>query len=45
MTTEGNGPKVTFMTIFPEKGIYKIWGQFQHDGKVFTVPFVVKVAE
>ncbi|WP_251554505.1 hypothetical protein [Neobacillus muris] len=43
MTTEGNGPKVTFMTIFPEKGIYKIWGQFKHDGKVFTVPFVVEV--
>ncbi|WP_462412756.1 hypothetical protein [Neobacillus sp. Marseille-QA0830] len=43
MTTEGNGPKVTFMTIFPEKGLYKIWGQFKHDGKVFTVPFVVEV--
>ncbi|MEH7503500.1 hypothetical protein V7152_16060 [Neobacillus drentensis] len=45
MTTEGNGPKVTFMTIFPEKGIYKIWGQFQHEGEVFTVPFVVNVAK
>jgi len=43
MTTEGNGPKVTFMTIFPEKGIYKVWGQFQHTGKVFTVPFVINV--
>ncbi|MDN3017387.1 hypothetical protein PH210_14400 [Paenibacillus sp. BSR1-1] len=43
MTIEGNGPKVTFMTLFPEKGIYKIWGQFQQNGKVFTVPFVVKV--
>jgi len=43
MTTEGNGPKVTFMTVFPEKGIYKVWGQFQHDGKVFTVPFVINV--
>jgi hypothetical protein len=45
MTTAGNGPRVIFMTIFPEKGIYKIWGQFQHDGKVFTVPFVVNVPE
>jgi hypothetical protein len=43
MTTDGNGPEVTFMTIFPEKGIYKIWGQFKHKGKVFTVPFVIKV--
>ncbi|WP_042454803.1 hypothetical protein [Neobacillus dielmonensis] len=43
MTTEENGPKVTFMTIFPEKGLYKIWGQFKHDGKVFTVPFVIEV--
>lgn len=43
MTTEGNGPKVTFMTIFPKKGIYKVWGQFQREGKVFTVPFVINV--
>lgn len=45
MTTEGNGPNVTFMTIFPEKGDYKIWGQFKHKGKVFTVPFVINVPE
>ncbi|WML57985.1 hypothetical protein [Neobacillus sp. PS2-9] len=43
MTTEGSGPAVTFMTIFPEKGLYKIWGQFKHKGKVFTVPFVINV--
>ncbi|QCJ40783.1 hypothetical protein FAY30_02045 [Bacillus sp. S3] len=43
MTTEGNGPQVIFMTIFPEPGIYKIWGQFKHNGKVFTVPFVIDV--
>lgn len=43
MTIQGSGPNVTFMTIFPEKGIYKIWGQFQHEGEVFTVPFVVEV--
>ncbi|MBV7506244.1 hypothetical protein KW850_13345 [Bacillus sp. sid0103] len=45
MTTDGSGPKVTFMTIFPEKGLYKVWGQFQHNGKVFTVPFVINVPE
>lgn len=43
MTTDGNGPKVIFMTIFPEEGVYKVWGQFKHEGKVFTVPFVIKV--
>ncbi|AZU60230.1 hypothetical protein [Neobacillus mesonae] len=43
MTLEGSGPNVTFMTIFPDKGIYKIWGQFQHEGEIFTVPFVVEV--
>ncbi|CAG7657029.1 hypothetical protein ACFQI7_34750 [Paenibacillus allorhizosphaerae] len=37
------GPDAKFMTTFPASGIYKIWGQFQHEGKVFTVPFVVKV--
>ncbi|SFX80719.1 hypothetical protein SAMN04487866_1287 [Thermoactinomyces sp. DSM 45891] len=38
------GPDAKFHTTFPEKGIYKIWGQFQQNGKVFTVPFVVKVS-
>ena len=37
------GPDAKFMTTFPASGIYKIWGQFQHEGKVFTVPYVVKV--
>ncbi|EKN71556.1 putative secreted protein [Neobacillus bataviensis LMG 21833] len=43
MTTAGNGPKVIFMTIFPETGVYKVWGQFKLEGKVFTVPFVIDV--
>ncbi|CAG7649723.1 hypothetical protein PAESOLCIP111_05935 [Paenibacillus solanacearum] len=37
------GPEAKFMTTFPASGVYKIWGQFQHQGSVFTVPFVVKV--
>lgn len=41
---KATGPKAEFMTSFPHSGIYKIWGQFQHDGQVFTVPFVVEVA-
>ena len=28
---------------FPKGGLYKIWAQFQRQGKVITVPFVVKV--
>ena len=37
------GPEARFVTSFPQPGIYKIWGQFQHRGKVITVPFVVQV--
>ncbi|WP_171909001.1 hypothetical protein [Paenibacillus sp. GP183] len=37
------GPDAKFMTTFPQSGVYKIWGQFQQNGKVFTVPFTVKV--
>lgn len=37
-------PTVQAHTEFPTAGIYKLWGQFQRDGKVFTVPFVFSVA-
>ncbi|MCY9695981.1 hypothetical protein [Paenibacillus alginolyticus] len=37
------GPEAKFKTSFPKSGIYKIWGEFQRDGQVITVPFVVKV--
>ncbi|MFK7696558.1 hypothetical protein [Paenibacillus sp. HJGM_3] len=40
---KAKGPDAKFMTTFPKSGIYKIWGQFQHNGQVFTVPFVVQV--
>ncbi|WP_231571316.1 hypothetical protein [Gordoniibacillus kamchatkensis] len=40
---KATGPKAQFATSFPKSGTYKIWGQFQHQGKVFTVPFVVEV--
>lgn len=40
---KAKGPDAKFMTTFPHSGVYKIWGQFQQNGKVFTVPFVVKV--
>ncbi|PYI50839.1 hypothetical protein [Paenibacillus flagellatus] len=40
---KAKGPDAKFMTKFPNSGVYKIWGQFQHNGKTFIVPFVVKV--
>lgn len=40
---KATGPEATFMTTFPEPGIYKIWGQFKRDDHVFTVPFTVNV--
>ena len=33
---------VEFAAHFPKAGIYKVWGQFQRDGSVFTVPFVME---
>ncbi len=37
--------RATFLTelTFPKEGIYKIWAEFMHNGKLFTVPFVVNV--
>lgn len=40
---QAKGPEAEFMTTFPSSGVYKLWGQFQHEGKVFTVPFVIEV--
>lgn len=33
---------VEFAAHFPKPGTYKAWGQFQRDGAVFTVPFVLE---
>ncbi|PYS52796.1 MAG: hypothetical protein DMF68_00835 [Acidobacteria bacterium] len=30
---------------FPHAGLYKLWAQFQRDGKVINVPFVLNVGE
>lgn len=35
--------RVEFEAHFAKPGIYKAWGQFQRDGKILTVPFVLKV--
>ena len=38
-----SGPAAQFATSFPKKGLYRIWGQFQHEGEVLTVPFTVEI--
>ncbi|WP_413300681.1 hypothetical protein AA0X95_19220 [Bacillus sp. 1P10SD] len=43
MYVTGKGPKVTFMTYFPAKGVYKVWGQFNVNGQILTAPFVINV--
>ncbi|GGF66845.1 hypothetical protein GCM10010912_09760 [Paenibacillus albidus] len=40
---KATGPDAKFATSFPQSGTYKIWGQFQQGGEVFTVPFVINV--
>jgi len=37
--------KVTFMIVFPEAGNYKLFPQFQHEGKIITSDFAVNVIE
>ena len=34
---------VSFHARFPTAGLYKSWAQFQHRGRVVTVPFVIQV--
>lgn len=40
---QGEGPDANFEATFLQSGIYKIWGQFQREGQVFTVAYVVNV--
>ncbi len=35
---------VRFETHFEQSGLYKAWGQFQRNGEVFTVPYVLNYA-
>ncbi len=37
------GPQISFHHTFPERGLYKVWGQFQtSEGEVITADFVVR---
>ena len=43
LSTSESAPEgiVEFAAHFPKSGIYKAWGQFQRNGSVFTVPYVI----
>lgn len=37
------GPSVSFMANFPKPGLYRVWGQFQHEGRVLIADFTFEV--
>jgi hypothetical protein len=37
------GPSVSFMANFPKPGLYRAWGQFQHEGRLLTADFTFEV--
>jgi hypothetical protein len=39
-----SGPSMTFQPLMPAAGLYKLWFQFQRQGVIVTVPFVVSVS-
>ena len=41
--TKKQGPKIEFSTTFPKAGVYKIFTQFQHQGKIMTIDYTVEV--
>jgi hypothetical protein len=40
----GSGSEVHFMATFPKAGKYKMWGQFNRNGKIVTADFWVNVS-
>jgi hypothetical protein len=38
-----SGPDIVFSPLFPNRGLYKLWVQFQRRGSVITAPFAVAV--
>jgi hypothetical protein len=37
------GPYVSFLANFPKPGLYRAWGQFQHEGRLMTTDFTFEV--
>jgi hypothetical protein len=44
LVTEGGGPDLTFHALFPKPGMYRIWLQFQRNGRLSMIPFTVRVS-
>ena len=42
-TSQNKGPEIDFATSFPEPGIYRVFTQFQHQGKVITVEYALAI--
>ena len=45
IATNGRNGKLTFLVRFPKPGLYRGWVQFQRDGQIRTMPFVVHTTE
>ena len=37
------GPSISFLANFPKPGLYRAWGQFQHEGRLLTADFTFEV--
>ena len=43
LTSWRGGPSISFMANFPKPGLYRAWGQFQHEGRLLTADFTFEV--
>lgn len=41
---DGRASEIVFMTKFPQPGKYKMWGQFNHNGKIVVADFWVNIS-
>jgi hypothetical protein len=41
--SSANGPTIVFQVLFPKPGNYRVWAQFQRQGRVSTVSFTLPV--
>jgi hypothetical protein len=44
MADQAYGPEIGFRHTFKAPGLYKVWAQFNHHGRVVAVPFVLDVS-
>jgi hypothetical protein len=43
VTSWRGGPSISFLANFPKPGLYRAWGQFQHEGRLITADFTFEV--